>query len=348
MRNGYRHFTDRFPSRSLAAVTAIVLTFFVAATGQSAASEEPVAHVNGVTIYQSDLSCAVEASLARKLLSRQRYEENQGSDNDQANNEDALNNLINIELLYQESLKHRFHNLIAESEKRYQIEVKRLGGEDRLAATLLCNKMTPEQFRKVIFRNLSINRLLDKMVYSIIHVTEQEIREYYELNKGKFRKPESVRIRQILIKVPSKPDVEEWHRAQDRAHMIYRDASSGADFVRLARRHSEDPVGASVGGDMGSIQKGNQQAIFSTMIFNLKIGTVTKPIRSHQGFHIIKIVSTTPSTSKTLGEVKPHITTLMRRQRASEMIPRLLSDLKEKAEIEILKDSTRYPVPRSQ
>ena len=324
------------PARYVAVVTTIILTFLTAATGWSADSGEPVARVNGVAIYQSDLSCAIEASLARKLLSGHRDIKDPGSDSDQVDNEKTLNRLVDIELLYQESLKHRFHGLIEESEERYQLEVKRLGGEEKLISTLLCNDMSPEEFHKAIFRNLSIKRLLEEVVYSRIQVTQDEIREYYELNKDRFRKPESVRIRQILIKVSSKAGVEKWHQAQDRAHTIYRDASKGADFVRLARRHSEDPVSASVGGDMGIIQKGNKQSVIYTMIFNLKAGAVTKPIRSHQGFHIIKIVSTTPSTTKTFEEVKPYVTTLIRRERAREMISLLISDLKNKAEIEIL------------
>ncbi len=324
------------PARSLAVFTTIILTIFTADTGWSADPGEPVARVNGVAIYQSDLSCAIEASMARKLSSRYRDLGDPGSDSVRVDNEKTLKSMIDIELLYQESLKHRFYGLMEESEERYQLEVKRLGGEERLISTLLCNNMSPEQFHKAIFRNLSIKRLLDKVVYSRIQVTEDEIREYYELNKDRFRKPESVRIRQILIKVPSKPDVEKWHQAQDRAHMIYKDASSGADFVRLARRHSDDPESASAGGDMGSIQKGNQQGVFDTTIFRLKAGTVTKPIRTHQGFHIIKIVSTTPSSTKTLDEVQQNITTLIRRERAREMISQLVSALKEKAEIEIL------------
>jgi peptidyl-prolyl cis-trans isomerase D len=87
---------------------------------------------------------------------------------------------------------------------------------------------------------------------------------------------------------------------------------------------------------MGSIQKGNMQGVFDTMIFGLKEGTVTKPIRSHRGFHIIKVVSTTPSTTKSFEEVKPYVTTLIRRERAREMISQLVSDLKDSAEIEIL------------
>ena len=145
----------------------------------------PVAQVNGLTIYQSELSCAVEASAARNM-SGLRNLSNVSSGN-------TLNKLVDIELLYQESLKHRFRGLIEESDQRYQAEVKRLGGENKLAAALQCNNMSLEQFRKTIFRNLSIKRLLNKLVYSRIQVTEDEIREYYELNKEMFRHPGTIR-----------------------------------------------------------------------------------------------------------------------------------------------------------
>jgi parvulin-like peptidyl-prolyl isomerase len=283
------------------------------------------------------MSIAIEASLARNLNTRHRDLKDPGSPGDQIYREKTLRRLIDIELLYQESLKHRFHGLIEEYEKLYQLEVKRLGGEDRLESTLKCNDMSSEQFRKAIFRNLSIKRFLDKVVYSRIQITEDEIREYYEVNRDRFRKPESIRIRQILIKVSPDQQKDKWRHAEERAHAIFRDASTGTDFVRLARRHSDDPVSASAGGDMGSIQKGNLQSVFDTIIFNLKAGNVTKPIRSHQGFHIIKIVSTTLSSNKTFEEVKQQITTRMRQERARDMISRLISELRSAAEIKIIK-----------
>jgi len=335
-------------AKYLAVFTIIILTILAADTGWPADSGEPVAQVNGITIYQSDLSCVIEVSLARKLSSQHAETEGPGSDSNQVDSEKALNRLVDIELLYQESLKHRFYGLIAEAEARYQLEVKRFGSEERLVSTLQCNDMSPEQFRKAIFRSFSIKRLLEEIVYSKIQVTEAENREYYELNKDKFRKPESVRIRQILIKTLSKPGTAKWRHAEDRAHSIYRDASSGVDFIRLARKHSDDSASANVGGDMGTIQKGNHQSIFNTVIFSLKAGSVTKPIHTHQGFHIIKIVSTTPATTKTFAEVKQYITTRIRRKRAREMVSQLINDLKVKAEIKIIKTRIQNPESSSQ
>jgi len=322
--------------RSLAVVTLVFLVvFFTAGAAWSADSGEPVARVNGVTIYQSDLFCAVEASLARKLSSPKKEIEENRPLADRVDNEKALNRLVDIELLYQESLKHRFHGIVEESDKRYQQEVTRLGGEDRLVSALQCNNMSAEDFRKAIFRNLSIKRLLDKVVYSRIQISDEEIKDYYEQNRDKFQRPESVRIRQILVKGPPGPGDDNWRHAESRALTIYRDASTGADFIRLARRHSDDPVTASAGGDMGSIQMENLQGIFDTVLPDLEVGSITKPIRSRQGFHIVKVVSITPSSTKTLDEVQEHITTQLRRTRARVMISRLVSDLRSKAEIKI-------------
>jgi len=326
-----------FSAGYLAILTTAILIFLAADTAWPAGAGEPVAQVNGVTLYQSDLSCAIEASLAKKLTSRHRNSVEKSSGSREVDNQDTLNRLVEIELLYQESLKHRFHGLTEESDKRYNLEVKRFGSEERLMSTLQCNNMTPEAFRKTIYRNLSIKRLLEKRVYSRIKVTEKELREYYELNKDKFRKPESVRVRQIVIKAPSDPGTDKSRQAEERAFTIYRDASTGVDFLRLARRHSEDPASASVGGDMGTIQRGNLQGVLDSVIFKMKEGTVSEPIRTRQGFHIVKVVSYTPSTEKTFEDVKPRITTLIRRAKAREMISQLVNDLKKKAEIEILK-----------
>jgi hypothetical protein len=341
MKKKPRHPLHLSPVRFLAAVAAIILIFTCTDNVWSEDLGQPVARVNGVGIYQSDISCAIEISLVRDLTSKPRKIKNPDFESAMAVNEKELHKLIDIELLYQESLKHRFRGLIEESTQRYELEVKRLGGKDRLMSTLQCNNMSPEQFQKTIFRNLSIKRLLDEVVYSRIHVTEDTIRKHYELNKDSFRKPESIRIRQILIKVRSGPGDDAWNHAEDRAHTIYQDASAGADFVRLARRYSDDPASASVGGDLGSIQKGNMQGVLDTRIFSLKVGTVTKPIRSHQGFHIIKVVSTTPPATRSLEEMKAHITTRIRRERAREMISQLIRDLKDRAEIEIFKRSNQ-------
>lgn len=338
------HCSTSGPIRVLAAV---FLISFISATGSWAGPDDPIARVNGVTLYQSDLSRAVEATMARKLSSLSSEASNSKFHELSIDKVKALDRLVDIELLYQESLKHRFRGLVEESGERYQDIVRDLGGENKLASALQCNDISAEQFQKSIFRNLSIKRLLNAEVYSKIEVSEEEARAYYERKQDRFREPGSVRVSQILIKAPSNRDDKEWHLAQDRALKIYRDAATGADFVSLARRHSEDPISANAGGDLGSVQNANGPAIFDTVIFSMKEGTVTKPIPSHQGFHIFKVNAISPPKIKQFEEVQDSITTSIRRKRAREMIARFLSDLRGKAEIEILINNDQGPEAES-
>ena len=336
-----------FPFICWTSTAIAVLVLLMTDAAWSAGSGEPVARVNGITIYESELSYAVEASRARRLFSRGKDMEIPESTTHQETVEKELNRLIDLELIYQESLKHRFHGLVEESQERYQHEVKRLGGESRLISTLRCNDMSPDDFRKAIFRRLSIKRFLNKEVYSKIQVTENEISSYYELHRDRFRKPASVRLRQILIKAPSNQAEEQWHFTEEKAYRIFQEVSAGDNFGRIARRHSEDPESASTGGDMGPLQKDDLQAVFGSFfgsfISELKEGAVTGPIRSRHGFHIVQVVSTTPASFRSLEEVHQSIASIVRREKSRVMISRLINDLRSQAEIEIIKGSRGQP-----
>jgi peptidyl-prolyl cis-trans isomerase D len=222
-----------------------------------------------------------------------------------------------------------------EAETRYKNEVRQLGGEKHLRSALSCNNMTPDQFRKAIFRNLSIKWYLDQEIYSRIVIQPGETKSYYEENRSAFTVPESVRLRQIFIRGPKEKDEAKWRSANERALNIYRAARDGANFVNLARKYSEDPSGANVGGDMGVLQKENIHDTFRSVLFSLDDGAVTEPLRSRHGFHIFNIIIRTPPTTKPFQDVQNEITTTLRKRHAQEMVGKLIEELRTKAEIVI-------------
>lgn len=326
-------------------LTVIISISLISVPGYADPSAHPVARVNGVTIYQSDLSLAIEASTARNLSSHSVHRIKPDPGKRPVNDKKVLEKLVNIELLYQESLKHRFKGLTAESDERYKTEARRAGGEDKLTSALRCNDMSPEQFRKSIFRNLSIKHLLKEKVFKRIDIKQEEVRNYYDRNIEKFREPGTIRLKQILIKAPPDPESPKWQQARDRALEIYNHAVEGEDFVELVRKHSDDPVSATAEGNLEPIQKDTSNGMMDTVIFNLKPGTITKPIRTRQGFQILKVIEVSQPSIKKFEDVEKRIKTLLRRKQAREMTYQLISDLRDKAEIEIISSSTQYPVP---
>ena len=328
--------------RRFVTVLTTILAFLLSATislrpalGQDPSvkkEEKAVALVNGFPIFPSDLNCAIEAAYARKPSLLQKGPAGEGPS--------TLKRLIDIELLYQESLKHRFPGLVEETEELFEREIEIAGSVEKLRSTLMCNNISLPQFRKSIFRNTSINRLLKKEIYSRITVNDMEIEEYYRRNVSKMKKPESVRLRQIFIQASQSSDEESLRQVENRAKAVFKQAVEGGDFVLLARKYSDDPKGASAGGEMGVIFKGNFHKRFESLVFSVTEGSVAGPVRSSNGYHIFQVVSFSPASPRPLNEVRPRIATLIQRSKARSMVGAFISSLREKADILILRDET--------
>jgi parvulin-like peptidyl-prolyl isomerase len=291
-----------------------------------------VASVNGAPIFSKDLNCAVEVSLARTLISQSRRSEKKITQ--ESVTSETLSRLINIELLYQESLKNRFEGLVKLVEDNYQKELTRLGGEKQLKVALKCNGMTPDQFKQNIFRNLSISRYLNKMVYSRIEFTDLEIAKFYRENISLFARPPSARVSQLFVRIP-RPTKKAEEEAMRKAMQIHAQAEKGSDFSVLVRKYSDDAAGVASGGDMGVIFKGNLRHGFDTVVFSLQPGKVSKPLRSSSGIHIFKVYDMTSSRIPPLDEIRNAVTSRLRKQKAEEGVKELVEQLRSKAEIVI-------------
>lgn len=87
--------------------------------------------------------------------------------------------------------------------------------------------------------------------------------------------PKSVHARHILV--------DHEHEAQD----ILKKLSGGEKFDDLARIFSKCPS-KTQGGDLGSFTRGRMVESFETAAFSLKVGEVSKPVRTQFGYHLIE------------------------------------------------------------
>lgn len=63
----------------------------------------------------------------------------------------------------------------------------------------------------------------------------------------------------------------------------------GEDFAALARAHSDDPVSAVRGGDLGWLSPGMAPPTFQAMMDGLDEGALSEPFRSASGWHLLKV-----------------------------------------------------------
>ncbi|HEX2240539.1 MAG TPA: peptidylprolyl isomerase [Actinomycetota bacterium] len=133
-----------------------------------------------------------------------------------------------------------------------------------------------------VLEGLVYDRVLEEQLRAEVTkeagATEAELRAYYEDNLDKYR------------------ETEVWHilvNQRGRAQRLYEQlqATSEEDFEntfrRLARRHSEDRQSGEDGGYLGFFTPGTFVQPFEEAASTLKVGELSRPVRSEFGFHVI-------------------------------------------------------------
>jgi len=175
----------------------------------------------------------------------------------------------------------------------------------------------PEK-RKIRYLLVDIEALRAK-----VNPTPAEIERAYNNNIDQYTTPEQVRASHILLKTEGKDDAAVKAKAEE----ILKQARAGADFAELAKKYSEDEASAKQGGDLDYFGKGRMVPEFDQAVFSIEPGTISDPVKTQYGYHIIKLVDKKPSTTRTLAEVRQQIADQLAYERAQAQAGDLAQEL---------------------
>ncbi|MGH8084139.1 MAG: SurA N-terminal domain-containing protein [Lysobacter sp.] len=119
---------------------------------------------------------------------------------------------------------------------------------------------------------------------------EAALRARFEQEKARYTEEAQRLASHILVRVEEGADEAAWQAAKAEADTLAAQArAEGADFAALATAHSDDVGSKASGGDLGWISKDMMPGPFSDALFAMQPGTVSDPVRSDFGWHVIAL-----------------------------------------------------------
>jgi peptidyl-prolyl cis-trans isomerase C len=95
---------------------------------------------------------------------------------------------------------------------------------------------------------------------------------------------------------------------EDEAKALVDELNNGADFAALARENSTGPSGPN-GGDLGWFGAGMMVKPFEQAVMDLEAGTVSEPVKTQFGWHVILLKETRLKEAPSLDEVRDEMRT---------------------------------------
>ena len=148
-------------------------------------------------------------------------------------------------------------------------------------------------------------------------VTEKDAKAVYDQQIGAQTPQEEVRARHVLVKTEA-----------DARDVIER-SNRGDDFADLARELSTGPS-KTQGGDLGFFSRGQMVPAFEEAAFKMEPGTVSEPVKTQFGWHVIKVEEKRAQELPKFGPLKDRIMSSLIQQKAAEV----LQSLRDGAKIE--------------
>ena len=124
---------------------------------------------------------------------------------------------------------------------------------------------------------------------SSIHVSDAEVAAYYKAHQNDFQRPKTAFL--SFVALPRIATASDTAAVRARADSARAEILGGAPFADVARRESGDSASAAKGGDLGEWTKGSMDPAFDSAAFSIPLNTVSQPVRSQFGFHLIEVTS---------------------------------------------------------
>ena len=191
-----------------------------------------------------------------------------------------------------------------------------------------------EDFKANIRNQIMTQSVVRDEVGRNIRMTHADEEKFYTAHKDEFAVPEQVKLSEILVPVTTTATEADIAQAKTKADDIYAKLKGGADFAATAKASSGGPT-ATQGGDLGVFKRGQLAKVLEDRTFAQPEGSFTEPIRTRQGFVILKTVEHVQAGTPSLDKIEPDVQNAMYQQEIQPALRAYLTKLREDSYVDI-------------
>ncbi len=281
---------------------AVLLAFFATNTfaqeGEMTVVDEVIAQINDDVITLSMLKRETQERI--EALKQQGMTEQQAIEEVSKRQAELIATLINEKLLLQRGKELDMAADIEAEVNRRMLQIANeqgINSIEKLYAAMRESKLDPEDIRRTMrgemMKQAVLQQEVDRRVY--LSFSPDELKKYYEAHPDKFRKPESVKLSEIYLTITGKDEAS----VKARALELIAQARAGTDFASLAASNSEREKNGQRSapqdkGYVGEFDVPNLREDLVAAIKNIQAGGVTEPIRTQEGYQILRVDARTP------------------------------------------------------
>jgi peptidyl-prolyl cis-trans isomerase SurA len=326
------------------AVPILVAVFAVTAIAADQVVEKIIARINNDVITRSEFNRSKEQLI-------QEIRQN-GADPARAaeGEKNVLRDLIDRQLLLQKG-----KDLGITGETEVVKELDRMRKEMKLETMEELEKVAQQQgvsfedYKQNLRESIVTQQVISREVGSHIQITPDEIKKFYDEHLKEMEQPETVRLSEILISPlppqpppaegktappPPEPTPEQLAAAEQKAGQAAAELKGGAKFEDVAKKYSSGPT-AQDGGNIGDFKRGTLAKSLEDLTFGMKAGQVSDPVRTKQGFVILKVVAHQQAGVPPLKDVQDQIQQQLYLEKLQPELRKYLTKLREDAYIDI-------------
>ncbi len=283
--------------KKLILALAVVAIIPLVAIGCGSLPKSAVAEVNGKVITREDLDSKIADIKAQ--YGNQAGIPQQGTPEYTDFEKQVTEELVNEEVMWFEADKRGLDVSNADINKEVDQIKQSAGGEQQFQQALNQQNMTLDHLKDNIRKGLLYQKLLAAVTKNQPAVTDAQAQNYYNQHKADqtFQKPETRKVREIVVANLAT------------AQKVKSQLNAGADFATLAKQYSTDTTTKNNGGDLGEIpsQQSGLPAAVEQAMDKLSAGQTSDPIKSTDGYHIIRVDQIIPPGVAPFSQVESEI-----------------------------------------